>query len=118
MSKAKSALSCDHANEVPVSCPCKKDCYCRRKGSCREKKVAEASNYDTGKSVKERQGTHTITLRKPHALWSVPACDCWHEGVWLFFRVKKSDGSFLVHKVAPWRVVGVSWVEELERGRD
>ena len=25
---------CNHANEVPHTCPCDADCYCRRKGSC------------------------------------------------------------------------------------
>lgn len=25
----KSAIFCEHANEVPVSCPCDDDCYCK-----------------------------------------------------------------------------------------
>jgi len=75
-------------------------------------KAKKAHNVDTGKPLKERQGEHTITLRKPPGIFSVGARDCWHEGIWLFFRVKKGDGNYLVHKIAPWRVVGVSWTEE------
>lgn len=27
-------LFCDHANEVPLTCPCRADCGCRRLGPC------------------------------------------------------------------------------------
>lgn len=27
-----SPLYCEHANEVPVSCPCDSECYCRAPG--------------------------------------------------------------------------------------
>ncbi len=30
-----SAMFCEHANEVPMGCPCRPDCYCRHEGSCR-----------------------------------------------------------------------------------
>lgn len=29
------ALDCEHANEVPCSCPCNDDCYCKN-NSCQE----------------------------------------------------------------------------------
>ncbi len=80
-------------------------------------KKKEAYNVDTGKSLKQRQGEHTITLRKPDGIFHVQARDCWHEGIWLLFRVEKSDGFKLVHKVPPWRIVAVMWTEGVdERG--
>ncbi len=69
--------------------------------------------YDS-RSLKQRQGSHTISLKKPRGIFDVPARDCWHEGIWLCFRVKKSDGTYVGHKVPPWRVVGVSWTEQPE----
>lgn len=29
------SMLCNHANEVPVDCPCGPNCYCRTQGSCR-----------------------------------------------------------------------------------
>lgn len=29
-----SAILCEHANEVPSTCRCEYDCYCRQQGSC------------------------------------------------------------------------------------
>jgi hypothetical protein len=28
------AMYCEHANEVPMTCPCPPNCFCRVKGSC------------------------------------------------------------------------------------
>lgn len=28
-SETKSPILCCHANEVPLKCPCKQDCYCK-----------------------------------------------------------------------------------------
>lgn len=38
----KNPLSCEHANEVPASCPCQHDCYCYD-NTC----VARESNPNT-----------------------------------------------------------------------
>lgn len=35
-----SAMYCEHANEVPQSCPCDADCYCRVEGTCRDRAPA------------------------------------------------------------------------------
>lgn len=32
--QVRSAMLCEHANEVPSVCRCFEDCYCRRVGSC------------------------------------------------------------------------------------
>jgi len=83
----------------------------------KKKEVSKEHNVDTGLSLKQRQGEHTITLRKPDGIFHVQARDCWHEGTWLLFRVEKSDGFKLVHKVPPWRIVAVMWTEGVdERG--
>lgn len=33
-------LTCNHANEVPSTCPCGEDCYCRTSGSCKPPKMS------------------------------------------------------------------------------
>jgi hypothetical protein len=30
-----SPLYCEHANEMPVVCPCPSDCYCKIHGNCK-----------------------------------------------------------------------------------
>lgn len=30
-------MYCEHANEMPVSCPCPPECWCRVKGPCRKR---------------------------------------------------------------------------------
>jgi hypothetical protein len=39
------AIYCDHANEMPVVCPCKPNCYCHKHGGCgrREARLSEAA---------------------------------------------------------------------------
>lgn len=80
----------------------------------KKKKKKETHNVDTGLPLKERQREHIITLKDPDGIFHVEARDCWHEGVWLLFRVEKSDGYKLVHKIPPWRVVAVMWTEQKE----
>lgn len=31
------SIYCNHANEMPVQCPCDSDCYCRKHGNCGSK---------------------------------------------------------------------------------
>ena len=76
--------------------------------------VSKGSNYDTGKSLKERQSSHTIILRKPHEVFFVSPKNCWHEGIWLIFREERDDGTYLVRKIPPRRVVDISWIEEVK----
>lgn len=65
---------------------------------------------------KNRQSKMVVLLQKPdrHVPIDNPR-DCWHEGDWLLFRVRASDGSYNVSKVPAWRVVAVGWREEADQ---
>lgn len=43
----KSAMFCEHANEVPLACPCKDDCYCKTHTCFKEKKMAGKETWPT-----------------------------------------------------------------------
>lgn len=65
------------------------------------------------KSLKARQSRMTVTLQKPDRSITIEnSRDCWHEGEWLLFRVRASDGAYNVSKVPAWRVIAVGWREE------
>ena len=40
---SQSPISCNHANEMPVICPCDDDCYCKEH-SCKLRKLRKASS--------------------------------------------------------------------------
>lgn len=66
--KQLSAMYCEHANEMPASCPCPEDCYCKSH-SCRRR---EASVKDTVYEIRcfkdgRRMGTHELS--KTDAKW-------------------------------------------------
>lgn len=53
----RSTTFCEHANEVPMACPCEPDCFCRRGGPCRTARSVmppeadEAVRDDGGRSI-------------------------------------------------------------------
>lgn len=71
--------------------------------------------FRMGKSLKARQSSLYVTLRAPDCGINIEnSRDCWHEGPWLYFKVRATDGSYNVTKVPIWRVVSVGWREESE----
>ncbi len=38
--KSKSPIYCEHANEMPATCPCSDDCYCKEH-SCKPRKIKD-----------------------------------------------------------------------------
>ncbi len=34
---SETEIFCEHANEVPLTCKCDRDCYCKKNGSCKQK---------------------------------------------------------------------------------
>lgn len=40
----KSAMTCNHANEMPAECPCEADCYCKR-NSCRKRNTIYCKTF-------------------------------------------------------------------------
>lgn len=65
------------------------------------------------KTQKDRQSGMTVVLQKPQSRIVIEnPRDCWHEGPWLYFKVRATDGSYNVTKVPLWRVLSVGWREE------
>lgn len=60
-------MHCDHANEVPVSCPCTPTCYCKSH-TCRtvQDHAVQLEEYGGGKSK----------------LWHRWMCSCGSAGEW------------------------------------
>lgn len=52
MTTSKSAIMCNHANEMPVECPCDDDCYCKEH-SCRNRPTKEQLRQATERFVKQ-----------------------------------------------------------------
>jgi hypothetical protein len=62
-----SAMMCNHANEVPVVCPCEPGCYCRTQGSCRPRNLLVPSN-----PIVSTRGS--VTGKPADARWSGLLC--------------------------------------------
>lgn len=60
-------MYCEHANEMPVSCPCPPECWCRVKGPCRKRFENMAKQLKKYKFVNPETGAveeHRSPLRK------------------------------------------------------
>lgn len=59
-------MYCEHANEMPVSCPCPPECWCRVKGPCKRRIGSFANSpgrkIEWTRSVKPAKGIIIITV--------------------------------------------------------